>query len=294
MKRMMAKVLGAALSIAAPLAASPVTLLAQETPEVVESPLDRVDAIIEEYDQAMEAFYAAYEAAKDDAERNAVYQSQYPDASAYVDGLKAIVDEDPSHVAALTAIVWILQNTRVEEGLAGYLDTLLAHHVDSKKVADVCGSLAYNSSLESERFLRALMTKSGSRDNQGQAMYALSAVLGSRIGLHGTIAKLSEEDYPRYAEYYGEEVMALCKDLDTEALAKERKQLLVKVRDEYGDVKTRRGTLGASAGAELFEMERLQIGMVAPDISGPDLDGVEFKLSDYRGQVVFLDFWGDW
>ena len=25
-----------------------------------------------------------------------------------------------------------------------------------------------------------------------------------------------------------------------------------------------------------------------------DLDGVEFKLSDYRGKVVFLDFWGDW
>ena len=25
-----------------------------------------------------------------------------------------------------------------------------------------------------------------------------------------------------------------------------------------------------------------------------DLAGVEFKLSDYRGKVVFLDFWGHW
>ena len=24
------------------------------------------------------------------------------------------------------------------------------------------------------------------------------------------------------------------------------------------------------------------------------LDGVAFKLSDYKGKVVFLDFWGDW
>lgn len=44
----------------------------------------------------------------------------------------------------------------------------------------------------------------------------------------------------------------------------------------------------------LFEMQRLQIGMVVPDIKGSDLDGVEFKLSDYQGKVVMLDFWGDW
>ncbi|MCC6669941.1 MAG: redoxin domain-containing protein [Planctomycetes bacterium] len=46
--------------------------------------------------------------------------------------------------------------------------------------------------------------------------------------------------------------------------------------------------------APRFERERLQIGMVAPDIEGEDLDGVKFKLSEYRGKVVVLDFWGDW
>ena len=37
-----------------------------------------------------------------------------------------------------------------------------------------------------------------------------------------------------------------------------------------------------------------EIGDIAPDIEGPDLDGATFKLSDYRGKVVVLDFWGDW
>jgi hypothetical protein len=46
--------------------------------------------------------------------------------------------------------------------------------------------------------------------------------------------------------------------------------------------------------APRFEKERLQIGMEAPDIAGRDLDGAGFKLSDYRGKVVVLDFWGDW
>lgn len=40
--------------------------------------------------------------------------------------------------------------------------------------------------------------------------------------------------------------------------------------------------------------EKHGAGNVAPDIAGTDLDGVAFKLSDYRGKVVFLDFWGDW
>jgi len=44
----------------------------------------------------------------------------------------------------------------------------------------------------------------------------------------------------------------------------------------------------------LFEMNRLQVGMAAPDIEAEDLDGTAFRLSDYRGKVVFLDFWGDW
>ena len=37
-----------------------------------------------------------------------------------------------------------------------------------------------------------------------------------------------------------------------------------------------------------------EIGNQAPEISGEDIDGTPFKLSDYRGKVVVLDFWGDW
>jgi hypothetical protein len=38
----------------------------------------------------------------------------------------------------------------------------------------------------------------------------------------------------------------------------------------------------------------LCVGTAAPEIVGEDIDGVPFKLSDYRGKVVFLDFWGNW
>ena len=37
-----------------------------------------------------------------------------------------------------------------------------------------------------------------------------------------------------------------------------------------------------------------EVGNQAPEIMGEDIDGKKFKLSDYRGKVVLLDFWGDW
>ena len=35
-------------------------------------------------------------------------------------------------------------------------------------------------------------------------------------------------------------------------------------------------------------------GPHAQEIMGEDIDGKKFKLSDYKGKVVVLDFWGHW
>jgi hypothetical protein len=38
----------------------------------------------------------------------------------------------------------------------------------------------------------------------------------------------------------------------------------------------------------------LEVGMRSPEVTGLDTSGRPMKLSDYRGAVVVLDFWGDW
>ena len=43
----------------------------------------------------------------------------------------------------------------------------------------------------------------------------------------------------------------------------------------------------------LHEIRHLSVGKEAPDIEGEDQDGKRFKLSDYRGKVVLLDFWSE-
>jgi hypothetical protein len=52
-----------------------------------------------------------------------------------------------------------------------------------------------------------------------------------------------------------------------------------------------------SAAARLSRGEAevgLALGKQAPDFTAKDADGVSFKLGDYRGKVVVLDFWGFW
>jgi hypothetical protein len=45
---------------------------------------------------------------------------------------------------------------------------------------------------------------------------------------------------------------------------------------------------------QLYVHRNLTVGAKAPDFVTEDVDGVEFKLSDYRGKVVLMDFWGFW
>jgi hypothetical protein len=72
------------------------------------------------------------------------------------------------------------------------------------------------------------------------------------------------------------------------------KKFAERVIKDFADLKHYRGTIGEAAKRELYEVQNLGIGKTAPEIAGEDIDGVKFKLTDYRGKVVVIDFWGDW
>jgi len=49
-----------------------------------------------------------------------------------------------------------------------------------------------------------------------------------------------------------------------------------------------------ASGMPEAEEGMLPIGTFAPEIIGKDVNGKTLKLSDYRGKVVMLDFFGNW
>lgn len=78
-----------------------------------------------------------------------------------------------------------------------------------------------------------------------------------------------------------------------EEIDKEIDSTLENLVANYSEVKSGKQTFGQLASKKL-QLRNIQIGKVAPDIEGVDLDDVSFKLSEYRGKVVVIDFWGDW
>ena len=67
--------------------------------------------------------------------------------------------------------------------------------------------------------------------------------------------------------------------------------------DELKQLKSRvnkKKTLAEVAEGHLDEMHNLTEGKPAPEIDGKGIDGKPLKLSDFRGKVVVLVFWGSW
>lgn len=66
--------------------------------------------------------------------------------------------------------------------------------------------------------------------------------------------------------------------------------------EDYSDVAFRYTTFGELADAHLnpHSESDLAVGRKAPEIVGRSADGKALRLSQFRGKVVVLKFWGDW
>ena len=53
-------------------------------------------------------------------------------------------------------------------------------------------------------------------------------------------------------------------------------------------------TVRVVVGLDAPDAGHALVGREAPQIDGEDTDGKKLKLTDYRGKVVLLDFWGNW
>jgi hypothetical protein len=76
---------------------------------------------------------------------------------------------------------------------------------------------------------------------------------------------------------------------------RELEGLVQRLKQDYADLNDARGRPYAQvADGILFSRRNLVVGKTVPEIECADTQGVAFKLSDYRGKVVLLDFWGNW
>jgi hypothetical protein len=275
---------------------------AQEAPPAAPAaaaptPSQRLAALKKEYAEAQHAFDEKYSAAKTDEERK-LFISDYPSPEAYAARFSALAKELRGDAVALDAWTWVVQHVQSRELVEPCFAALAADHVASPRLAEVVQAISpYSPTLAAEEFLRTVVAKSPHWAVKGQAMFKLAKVLGGLAGATETFAAKEGGDPEERAglvAFYGEKTLEELAARDPAEMRKEAEDLFEDVLEDFKTVPSAQGTLGHQAEAELFELRNLTVGRAAPDIVGQDVDGATFKLSDYRGKVVVLDFWGFW
>jgi hypothetical protein len=175
---------------------------------------------------------------------------------------------------AIPFLVWVAGNSNGSDQDAA-IATLVADHVASPQFGEALqaiGNLSYRVGAQRVRNLvDQVLAKNQDSNVQAQA-YLVRATVTFADG-KTSIAGQSQAD----------------------AESRRKAALDGAVADlEKGIAKAKDDALKGRLEGFLFELQHLQPGMSAPDIEGNDLDGKSFKLSDYKGKVVMLDFWGDW
>ena len=236
---------------------------------------DQVVEITEDYNNAYQDWLNGYRKAT--PEKREELMESMPDSSAVAEEVLDMVDGAPTSEAGFVASRWVIERV-YEPGLKGRafdIMTLHTQHPEFHKVAQRVrgGDAAAN------KFLETAMDAVDDVDAKGKICYRLATGCASMIS-RSTLSEQKEKETREAAEKY----FALC-------MANYADVVLYPSRDgnPENDI-----TIGGRVKHDLFELRNLTKGKVAPDIVGEDIDGVAFKLSDYRGKVVMLDFWGDW
>ena len=160
------------------------------------------------------------------------------------------------------ARLFLLQNAAgAPDEVLPWLEELIAESPDAPWMADLAsqlGGLAAGLGVErTRRLYEAWIQGTGDRARALALRYELGKLLLIEYG----------ED-----EVKGSEALAMLRE--------------VQEADPEG--------LGRRIEGEINRLLYLRLGAVAPDFEGVTVDGETFRLSDYRGKVTVVDFWGFW
>lgn len=255
------------------------------------APADRFAANQAKYEAARQEFMTAYAAAANDEEKKSLAEEKLPKPEDYADEFMKLAADCPETDVAFDSLVWVASKVSSGEVADKAYDTLFADHLQDEGFKRVCTDLSYSEpSPKIETRLNLLIEKSPHDSVKAAATFALASYLSQLDTTRQYLA-----DNPEFRGKASEETIKYLDEREVEPMAIEA--LYQTLISEYAELKPREGskrTYKSMSESSLFALKKLAVGMVAPEIEGADLDGVTFKLSDYRGKVVVLDFWGDW
>jgi hypothetical protein len=296
-------------------------------------PAKEFTAIEKDWSDAEQAFLKAYQSAKTPDERKQVLKEKRPKPDAFAERCLKLADAHPDSPESLKALAWVMSNagrTPVSKAALPKLKEKLSPITDLDRLQTTLSSLPPNglnelappilekvkTHLDHPKALPLLLwvcqaTVYGPSTDPSKpynnTVDLIMARFSERPELTQLAGWLGQDDDPAWAEKhlrklleknpseavkneaaYGLAVVLKNKD---EASQPEAEKLLTSIIENKSAADK---NMAERAKSDLEDMKVHGIGKSVPDIVGADLDGKEFKLSDYKGKVVLLDFWGFW
>jgi S1-C subfamily serine protease/peroxiredoxin len=234
----------------------------------LDNPLARMEAtvqvVLEEYRLAVREYQLAMARAKSRQQAEQIRRSANPGPK-YAARLYDIGDKNRRTVIAFQALWLVCQLDDPTSGaphLKKALKRLAEDHIGDKGLHHALQHICATPSEATVDFLRQVIQNSPHARNQGLASIYLANMLLAR----------------QKPDQHRDEVITT----------------LERCKKEWGDLKIQTTTVGKIVNPLLDQVKHLFVGGTAMETSGQDIDGNEFRLSDYKGKVVLLDFFADW
>jgi thiol-disulfide isomerase/thioredoxin len=225
-------------------------------------------------------FYANLKkAGRDTALATAANEKFHEDASAWAQRGTILVEANPAEPAALDVMLAMNEIHYVNDRL---VRLVREHHFASPKVVGFLNSFSQNGPGERRLFAEDIAEKHPDRAVRGKASLVLGRM--DRIYLIDSL-----KDRPSFGGRLG----------TPDDLRVRARRYLDRVVQDYADVQSDEegeslGELAKDELAGLDNIGRLEVGKLASDILGEDLDGKPLKLMAKSGKVTLLVFWGSW
>jgi hypothetical protein len=185
---------------------------------------------------------------------------------AVADAVAKRAEKEEKNPKAADLIAWVATRSYYTPAGQKAIKTLVEKYPDNPAIAQLCNILAHGGVERGDQLLKTILEKADKPAVKAAAAMGLGQALANKLDSLGD------------------------NTAEIEKTAADAEKYLVMAVDLYKDNADQK----KAAEQELKALRTIRVGKEAPEIKGPDLDGKDFKLSDYRGKVVLLDFWGNW
>lgn len=234
------------------------------------SPMEKFKEAKKEMDAKQKAFQTVINAMREKGEKltlenkelKEAYEASNKAREAAQKVALAAGKSDPKSKDGADALFFAAQGLMGSPDGEAVMDLLLEHHIEDARLGQQLGGMMYDRPTpENLKLLTKVESTAKNKDTVGIAKLARGVLM------------LREKD---------------------DAVKARGVAMLEVVQADYKDVQLYGRPIGKMAEGNIFEYKFLSEGKIVPEIEGEDMDEAKFKLSDYRGKVVMLDFWGHW